>query len=220
VCGSGPTLTSDNLGGGTVRNDRPATARNRRSAVPEIVPQHAFHNGHHGLRRRRGHLEFSTIVASTRIPAPSPVAITRTSTAGAVDIDRNDRNRISAAAVTNRPVRLRPVTTVASAPSSCASRRWCWLRVCGAPGNAPYKRAALYRAKSSDRVWFRVSAVRQVRQLGDQRWPVLIEATRPQSGNSGWPITRLQSDTDRFGRMVGLVEDAGARNWSTIRPDA
>jgi len=53
-------------------------------------------------------------VASSRIPAASPVANTFTSVSGAEDIETNARNRISAALVTKRPVRPIPRTTAAS----------------------------------------------------------------------------------------------------------
>lgn len=54
------------------------------------------------------------MVASIRMPAPSPVASTLMSVSGPVDIATNDKNKISAALVTSRPVRPMPCTTAVS----------------------------------------------------------------------------------------------------------
>src|SRR5919197_5068706 len=61
-----------------------------------------------GTRRAR------TIVASSRIPAPSPVAIIFTLVSGAVAIATKPRKRIRAALVTSLPVRPRASTTAVS----------------------------------------------------------------------------------------------------------
>jgi hypothetical protein len=53
-------------------------------------------------------------VASSRIPAASPVAKTLTSVSGPEAIDTNARNKISAALVTSLPVRPMPRTTAES----------------------------------------------------------------------------------------------------------
>jgi hypothetical protein len=55
-----------------------------------------------------------TIVASSRMPNPSPVAITFMSVTGADASATNARNKISAALVTSRPVRAMPWTTARS----------------------------------------------------------------------------------------------------------
>ena len=53
-------------------------------------------------------------VASSRMPAASPVASTLTSVSGPEASETNARNRISAALVTSRPVRPMPRTTAVS----------------------------------------------------------------------------------------------------------
>jgi hypothetical protein len=65
-----------------------------------------------------------TTTASTRIPAPSPVARIFRSVIEEVDMDTKLSIRIAAALVTSRPVRPSPVTTAerASPVSSYASR--------------------------------------------------------------------------------------------------
>ena len=63
-------------------------------------------------------------VASSRMPAASPVARIFVSVPGPEAIDMNARNRISAALVTRRPVRPMPAMTAGWCrwPSSYSSR--------------------------------------------------------------------------------------------------
>ena len=64
------------------------------------------------------------IVASSRMPAASPVAMTLTSVSGPEASETNARKRISAALVTSRPVRPMPRTTAVSvAPVASYSSR-------------------------------------------------------------------------------------------------
>ena len=54
------------------------------------------------------------MVASSRMPAPSAVAMILTSSSGMAAMEANDRNRIRAAQVTRRPTRPRPWTMAVS----------------------------------------------------------------------------------------------------------
>jgi hypothetical protein len=76
----------------------------------------AGHLGSHQFQRPISAITAGTIsarmtVASSRIPAARPVASIFTSVSGPEAIEVNDRNRISAALVTRRPVLPMPCTT-------------------------------------------------------------------------------------------------------------
>src|SRR4029453_274871 len=74
----------------------------------------ADHDGSHQFQRPNRETSAGTssaliTVASSRMPAARPVAITFTSVCGPDAIETNARNRISAALVTRRPVRPMPL---------------------------------------------------------------------------------------------------------------
>src|SRR5579875_991271 len=115
--GRSPPVLSARASSGTrpgiARRERPAWAGSRpagtRSSLPSGAGSHQFALPNSatiaGTSRQR------TTTASTRMPAPRPVARIFRSVIDEVDMDRNDSIRIAAALVTSRPVRPRPSTT-------------------------------------------------------------------------------------------------------------